>query len=500
MPEHAESDELMSSLLAKLNQIILGGEEGEPSPNYFCTWCAPGIPYPESDFEFMQRAGTQDADELRRLNQQAYIWSRFVDFIPDLSGTYDGDQQDAIFQTAGRRLSFLWEIVLRMSDVAATPLTDQQREALRRVEDVLSPTRVELDPISGEEIKRTATSPLELDYDRFRTRYETAVIELNAKRIAATVGADAQAVADWQFNASAFRARARQAMNAWVTQGRKMEYERLVTFKASTLARSLSFLRDDLQQRYRNALLTSIMDNQEFPVTGVVPPNFAEAAGWTDFSFQESEHHHFQRSSATRFSGRAGLGFGPFRLGARAGFSREDRRVTVSGEDFSMGFEVVQAPILRSWFEPWFLEMRAWRFPPNLPQGLLGGEIEALDSMMLSDGEDPPRGHMIAYPVSAICARNIRIRFRAFEDETSEVRRHVSGGGSVGWGPFRLGGSYQRDTHQRQVDSSLSRQGLESPGMQVIGFKNYIVPRSPFPHPDIEQWESGEDPTEILGE
>jgi hypothetical protein len=107
---------------------------------------------------------------------------------------------------------------------------------------------------------------------------------------------------------------------------------------------------------------------------------------------------------------------------------------------------------------------------------------------------------MIGYPTAALFARNIRIRFRAFERSENEVRRHIEGGGSVGWGPFSLGGSYKRDTHERRVDSRFEGQALVVPGMQVIGFKNYLLPRSPWPHEDIADWESGEDPTEVLGD
>jgi len=496
MPQHAQSDELMVSLLAKLNQIALGGEDGEPSRDYFTTWCAPGIPYPEADFDFLTSIGTSDADEMRRRNQQAYIWSRFCDFVPDLTGVYSPEEQTAVFQSDGTRLSTLWEITLRMSEVAATPLTEHQKAALDRIETVLNPVVKEIDLITGEEVERPVTSPLELNYERFRMEYETAVVELNAKRIAATVGDQAQAVADWQFNAPVYRSRVKQKMNAWVTQGRKLEYERLVNFKQSVLDRNLSLVRRDMRDRYQNALLTSLMDNQDFPVTGVVPPNFAQAAGWTKFSFSEGEHHFFQNEKATSFSGRTSFGIGPFRLGARAGYSKEDKQTKISGENFHMEFELCQAPIVRSWFSPWFLRMRAWRFPPNLPQGLLGAEIPGVDSMTLSTGERPPRGHMFAYPTSAIFARNIKITFKEFEKESNETRKHISAGGSVGYGPFSLGGSYKRDEHERRVDHSFAGQTLTVPGMQVIGFKNYIMPRSPFPHPDIDLWESEEDVTE----
>jgi len=146
------------------------------------------------------------------------------------------------------------------------------------------------------------------------------------------------------------------------------------------------------------------------------------------------------------------------------------------------------------------VRMRAWRFPPNIPPGLLGAEIPGVDSKVLSTGERPPRGHMFAYPTSALFARNIKITFREFEFASNETRKHIEAGGSVGYGPFSLGGTYKKDTHERKVDSSFDHQTLTVPGMQIIGFKNYILPKSPFPHPDIEKWESEENPVDdVLG-
>ena len=70
---------------------------------------------------------------------------------------------------------------------------------------------------------------------------------------------------------------------------------------------------------------------------------------------------------------------------------------------------------------------------------------------------------------------------QAYQQEKSSF----SAGGSVGWGPFSLGGSYSRAKGSSSFNSTSNGQSITVPGMQIIAFVNKMVGKAPNPLPEI---------------
>jgi hypothetical protein len=79
-----------------------------------------------------------------------------------------------------------------------------------------------------------------------------------------------------------------------------------------------------------------------------------------------------------------------------------------------------------------------------------------------------------------------------FLGDASGVSEYVasakSGGGSASFGPFSIGGSYSSAKSSREFHYESDRQRIRVPGMQVIGFKCHVMPKSPNPLPSITKW------------
>jgi len=148
---------------------------------------------------------------------------------------------------------------------------------------------------------------------------------------------------------------------------------------------------------------------------------------------------------------------------------------------------MAQVPIVRPWFKLAFLLSRSWRYDQNNP--------EAKDES-ISDGNKPPKGKMPAIPTSIIFVRDLNLSFGESSGFSSFVAEsessHVSAGGGFGWGPFSLGGSYSRSSSsgssERKQGYKFSNQGMSIDGMQVVGFKCHVLPKSPDPLPAIKDW------------
>lgn len=66
--------------------------------------------------------------------------------------------------------------------------------------------------------------------------------------------------------------------------------------------------------------------------------------------------------------------------------------------------------------------------------------------------------------------------------------KKTSGGGAFNYGPITIGGSYMSHSQERNVDYSSDSQRIQIKGMQLIGFKCHMLPKSPDSKPDIEEW------------
>ncbi|MEW6497868.1 MAG: hypothetical protein AB1589_36015, partial [Cyanobacteriota bacterium] len=108
----------------------------------------------------------------------------------------------------------------------------------------------------------------------------------------------------------------------------------------------------------------------------------------------------------------------------------------------------------------------------------------------ISDGKRPPskESKLPAYTTSVIFVRNLLVDFAELRQSGSTYSQTIKAGGGVRIGPFCLGGSYTRKVGERKFESKFTPEGLWVPGMQIIGFRCALLPKSPNPDPSIQNW------------
>ena len=108
------------------------------------------------------------------------------------------------------------------------------------------------------------------------------------------------------------------------------------------------------------------------------------------------------------------------------------------------------------------------------------------DNKKVSNGADKPVGRLVAYPVTALFVRNVRLKFSEWDAQKKFMDKKVSGGGFVGIGPFFGGGSYSHGNVKKDAKFHTEGGSIVIPGMQLIGFINNIIPKSPNLNPEIK--------------
>ncbi|MBD2115014.1 MULTISPECIES: hypothetical protein [Cyanophyceae] len=513
---------LANSIMASLYDVLTSGDNNVPaSEDNFFSWTSPGMPIEADDFDFLSQGltglvnksavedlGTETEapeitpellDQLRatdtaRLYMQAESFARMVDFVPDLAKLNNEQFTRLSVMNNEGTLSERYEYVLRMSQVMQSELPADIKQRIEQFRGLLNVTRTETD-LFGREREITEDGPIVKLYQEKMANYEAAALEYNNRRIAALAASRPEDVHYWAMNANILRNRVRAAMADWVSNGYKNDYEQINAFIDQVMQRDMSLLKDQYRDDLLKAKLTSLASGSDFYFTSVVPGNFTRASGWTQFTFNSARYNRYRnskyasQSSSTKAGGGFSLGFltvGGGGGGSNASSSYESK-VKFDSTRFRLSFKIAQVMVTRPWFKTAFLNSKTWRFDQNNPDS---------KSQMVSDGGNPAKGLIPAYPTSMVVIKDLELSLgqsSGFSDYLSEYERSsASGGGALSLGPFNLGGSHKRSTSLGETTFkhgySFDGQTMKVPGMQVIGFKCHVLPKSPNPLPNIEKW------------
>lgn len=475
-------NEIGSTLLAQLYEIVTGGDgQVPPSRDNFISWCTPGIPFMPEDFTFGIKGlgGGQTAEEEKLLVQQAFNFAQSVDFVPDATGIYMQDPQQAIFRTAETRMSHIYGEILRLSKVVANDITEEEKAKVEKFRNLLRVTKQVKNIITDEITDVTQDSPVLQAYNERMAAYITAALIYNGKRIAAqsASGTDKAPVLDFSNNAKLYRLQVKAAEDAWTASGFKNEVDQMNAYINQVTQRDMVLWKQRLLEMFGDAQVAALGPGQNFYYTSLIPANFANSSGWTNFSMS---HETVDRSTLTKtngFSAGASLNFGLFSVGASVRHESADFSSNFATSSFKLSFDLTQVVVSRPWFYPEFFMNRGW----TLPKGA-GWTYDKWPS----DGSVPPDGSFIAYPTTILFARNIVIESADFATAFKAHSSSTSAGASVGWGPFSLSGSYHQGEQSTAFHSEAGDQSVKVPGMQIIGFVNHLLGKAPDPLPDLK--------------
>jgi hypothetical protein len=295
---------------------------------------------------------------------------------------------------------------------------------------------------------------------------------------AATGAAGLAAVTDWETNHEVYDMQVALAEAKWAAEGHRNEVDQARAIVDQTTLRNLILWKAALLDQFAKGRLAHVDSGTSFPYTTLVPGNVANSPGWTTY---EQTHEHRSISThheSTSWNASAGLGFGLWSFGANAGGESHNSGIDVQCQSFTLSVELAQAVVVRPWFFPEFLVSRGWTLRP--------GDGWTFDGVP-SDGGDPPRGLLVGYPTQVILARNLTITSDEFASTYRETSSRVGVGGSVGWGPFRLSGGYSHSDHDTKLEVTQDGATIRTNGMQVLGFVNHKLGKTPDPLPSIPE-------------
>lgn len=493
------SADLMQALVAKLYGTITGDNEDIKMPrNKFVTWMLPGLPFMPEDFTFCSKGMIADtAEETRDRYHKAWNLSKLFDFVPDISNQFlDADMQQTIFTSTQDTISALYSDVIKYSKVVDMQLSDKEKEKLEKFRNLMIVKKTKKNIVTDEEEIHEEPGPMVVAYNTKMSEYLDAANEYMNLLIDAQAakGNDPEAirrVAAFANNSKNVRKKVEAAWMAWISQGYKNEYEEINAYIEQVTQKSMVLYKKELQEDLKHGKLTSPQEGEagDFYFTTMVPGNFAASPGWTKFTFYEQDYEEHSSKKTSQWSAGGSGGWGLFSISASASGSKTEIDESKKAANFRAELEFTQVPIVRPWFKPGFFQMRGWTLD-NL--WYLNYDNKPVSDGGEKDSEGKPDGRLVAYPISALFVRNVAFTSDQSESQMNYINSKISGGGKVGWGPFSVGGSYSREEEKRDFNAHLEGGAIHIPGMQLIGFINNIIPKSPNPNPNIKEWVGGE--------
>ncbi|AQZ62839.1 unnamed protein product [[Actinomadura] parvosata subsp. kistnae] len=479
-------ESLARALRTQMYHVLMGGDASvKPPADAFLTWCMPGLPFEEGDFDFAAGGlSGRTAEESKQRYQQAFTFAMAVDYLPDPQQPLDGEEQQAIWENRdGSRMSVMYDEILKQSKVIKQSLTDAEQEELKRLRGMLTVTVTQKD-LLGREKEVTEDSPAVRAYNEAKQRYEHAVLTYNAKRIAAQAATGEKgnvAVQDWELNGAIYRQDVDDAWASWGATGYREDIQEIRDRIEQITQRSMIHWKGDLQNAYRHAILSS-PEGIEFPYTTVVPAGFATSDGWTGYSL----YHEMTDTDKVKESDSWDAG-GQFDSGLWSVSGGHHSSSTEFHKDhhldsFDLSFEMTQVQIVRPWFSPEFLTNRGWDLPAGA--GWRWGEPP-------SDGERPPQGKLVGYGLQMLLVRNLVIESEDLAKALDTFSKEVGGADSFGIGPLTLGGSYGSSSSGRKYRYEHDGATIKVPGMQVIAFRNHLFGKTPDLLPGIKEDQLG---------
>ena len=500
------ADTFINNMLGEIMYQIVNGQEALPDKqkenlkdkmpfkdSNFFTWCTPGIPCANKDFLFLQGLrkpvdyarfkDLPEADKESAKGDEAYSltigmdnFSLLVDTVPSKTGMINSMQ---VWEPQ-QRISHMYESVLKGCEVADTVPSADAQERIKKIREATVETVERIDSDTQEKFTEERPSRMVMAYNKYMQEYANAYsnyIDLMSRSLTGNA-ADVQKAST--MGPQYYKA-VTAAYDTWVSAGHKVEFEKLMADLVQLEGISMSLLLKEYREIFIKSQRESLLDSSVYNVSRIVPASFADSTGWTQFSFKSSNLKKTDTSKSKKYSGGARYGiFG----GARASHERIEEANLVDFENVEMSFEIGQFPIIRNWFREDFLMSTKWRIKSSQDTGsaVNPGDI-------LSNGNvDAPDGKLFAYPTVILFARNIKISKTAYDKISAATSKKTSGGGGFSIGPFSAGGKASYGSSEKNLEVKQEQDKMVVPGMQIIGFRNHILPLCPNPDPSITKW------------
>lgn len=453
---------IMNGLMGKIYAIISSPDQASgkviQADKPFVSFVKVGIPVSEADLNFASMS------TMAEVNAHS-AFSQLMNDIPRVSG---------LWKMSGHRIWDVYEKALTQIKLPNLELSAKEKEILKNIDKYLETEVENRDPFTGDVTKGIVPSRQVIAYNNCMGDYFARAKAYNALQIQAEEpGASPASVKEFNLNGPIARQEAIKALQAWEAEGNKGNVEearsRKMILCGSGPATVYAQMKNDLTLARRESTLGNYYSTYFFPLN-----LFGPRITWTKFRATNENLHTYASKDQSAWGGGVEAKYGLFSVSGSVDHKSGDTSYQGDYSKFGLTVELIQVPLLRTWFNPGIFKNRNWKWRTGNEMISSGGDKDVASDLMP------------AYPTSFIMARNLRITMDTKNERNRKAISQLTTSASGGWGPFRVKGHYEQFSDKSNQDMKITDEGIESKGMQIIAFVCERVPKSPNPDSTIK--------------
>eukprot|EP01084_Bolivina_argentea_P187205 322519_1 len=256
----------------------------------------------------------------------------------------------------------------------------------------------------------------------------------------------------------------------WISSG-KNEVAQILSQMDNLLRGSTSQLISNARSLFANAKNTSVKLGDFYQVVFTPSDVFsADSTSWVHLETKKGADYSKIKSSSLKAGASAKASWGLWSVSGGGNHSKDTHSEDTETANASVDMKYCRVNLSRPWMNTGYMPSPDWYF----------GEFEAgkISQGSVSENSKDTNLTLSSYPVSFILAKDITITAHFSKAHMDQIATATSGGASVGWGPFKIGGSFSKSTFEKTATSQETNGKLTIEGPIIIAYVVETPPKS----------------------
>jgi len=442
---------LYDGIFSMLTDAPAGQEAIRSVDNTFLTLQKPGLRLNSRDFVNPWSPGNTSG------NQSATrTFARMVNAIPQIG---------VLHRTSGDAADIYGSLILN-PQIVPPPPDPALEKAYNEAKTFLTPEVTVTDEDTGETKKKVVESPVYKEYKAKKQAYDLSratFVDQFTKAQATQEGRET-----WPLKAPIFQAAVSDAYDTLIA-AEKVKVEDALAKMEFASNNQVGRAFDDAVKLFKS--YEAKLDGDTIYRCRALPSDWYDstAAGdWPEMSFSSDQLVINQHSEYSKFSAGGGFNAGLWSVGASASSTTEPYHMDTETNNLSVKFKYQLVTIDRPWMREFLFKLPGWSLGANFPPG------------KVSNGTKQNQGSSLMPLISEsfVVIRDLEIKAHWGKTDLDQIKKSVSGGGSVGFLCFSLSGGYSHSSSSSTYKAKFEDGVIKASGLQIIGWVNNIIPFS----------------------
>lgn len=272
----------------------------------------------------------------------------------------------------------------------------------------------------------------------------------------------------WQAVAPGLQLNIDKSWNRWVQAG-KQNVEQAQNAMVATINDITSSIIADAQAALSDANWMAGGEGTPKWLLSYAQPSdwYAGSSGATEFSLSSSTLNTESDSKFTSYGGGASWSAGLWSVGGSFNHSSGETSFHMDADNVTIKAKLTLVRVMRPWMNTLLFRTDGWWLKDQPVGKISNGQLKENSNNMLP-----------LMPTAFVVMSDVEITANFSSEDKKHIESATSGSASVGWGPFKIGGSYSHSSSHDSFKSTFDGSTIKIPGMQVVAWVSEVTPKS----------------------